>query len=166
MKIIRENCVYVQLEDINYLVNRNVQIPKKIIYRTLENGYLIIDESNKYSFIRYDEKEIIDFFKGLDVIIDYDSIKNLPTDQLDLYCDNISKVKDEELDKFNKLSKEKRMSNQKQLDRINDLEYRYYQVNKFLLYKGGYDSMELPKEVKKEEKKSGLKNIFKRIIGE
>lgn len=166
MKIIRKDCVYVQLEDINYLANRKISMPKRVIHRALENGYLYVDETNKYTFIRYDENEIIEFFKDLSVVIDYDSIKNLPSDQLEQYCDNILKAKDEKLDKFNNLPKEKRMKREYDIEEINDLEYKYYQVHKFLLYKEGYDTMTLPKEIEKENKKGGLKNIFKRIIGE
>lgn len=162
MKIFRDNCVYVQLEDINYIINRNISCPRNLIHRTIEQGYVFIDEKNKYNFIGYNEKNIVDFFKGLDFIINYDEIKDLTNEELNDSCQNYINDKEALLEEYNYMSPANKRNIEDIISHINDLEYKYYQISKFLLYKKGNDNLVLPKGVDYPKKDNIFKKIFKK----
>ncbi len=160
MKIIRNDIIYIQLEDINYIVSRNFKFPRNIVIRTIEQGYVAIDEINKYDFICYKDTDIVDYFKDLDVIVNYDELKELSVNELRNKCDSYLDQKDMLLDSFNEMALEEKIVNHSILEEVNNIEYKYYQTNKYLLFKCGYDSFNLPKELQKEKKI--FKNIFKK----
>ena len=73
MKIITENSIFVQRNDITYLNQSNLEVPTSIF----GNGVSTTCNVNKYDFIEFKEKEEIDFFKNIDWLIDYNEVKDL-----------------------------------------------------------------------------------------
>lgn len=157
MKIIRDNIIYVQLEDINYIVNRNIGCPKKIIKETLSQGYIAIDYDNMYDFVFFKDKEIIDFINKTSFILDYDELNMKSIKELNVMINNYLEEKKSLLDKFNSMTKYEKKEDT--LNNINDLEYKFYQVNKILLCKKGNDHLVLPEGIETPKK-----NIFKKIF--
>lgn len=145
MKIFKDNIVYVQLEDLNYIIKKELDFPKNLIPKTIEQGYVFIDEKNQYNFIGYNEKNIVEYFKNLELIVDYDNIKNLSADELNRICNRLLHDKE--------LSKE---------DEYDSIEYKYYQINKFLSFKEGNEDLNLPEGVDYPKKDSIFKKIFKK----
>lgn len=69
--------VYVQMQDIMYLNNTDMPIPVSI-YTKLFTGIVIVDDSNRFDFVRFDEEHEAKFFRELNFVIDYDQYKALP----------------------------------------------------------------------------------------
>ena len=75
MKIITDNAVYVQKNDIAYLNQTDLAIPASIFMKIFGND--IVDDNNRYEFIKFDTPEEIEYFRNIDWMIDYNEVKNL-----------------------------------------------------------------------------------------
>lgn len=66
MKIITDDAVYVQKNDITYLNQylslSNLPIPSSIFEKVFGSNIIIIDNSNGYKFIKFDKPKEIEFF--------------------------------------------------------------------------------------------------------
>ena len=74
--------VYVQMQDIMHLNNTDMPIPASI-YTKVFTGIVIVNDSNRFDFVRFDEEHEVKFFRELDFVIDYDQYKDLTDEQLD-----------------------------------------------------------------------------------
>ena len=77
MKIITNDSAYVQKNDIAYLNSSDLPIPASIFMKVFGNGVTIINDSNRYDFVKFDEESEIEYFKGLDWMINYNEVKDL-----------------------------------------------------------------------------------------
>ena len=73
--------VYVQMQDIMHLNNTGMPIPASI-YTKVFTGIVIVDDSNRFDFVRFDEEHEVKFFKELEFVINYDQYKDLNDEQL------------------------------------------------------------------------------------
>ena len=55
VKIITENAVYVQKNDIAYLNQTDLPIPASIFMKVFGNGIVIIDDSNRFEFEKFED---------------------------------------------------------------------------------------------------------------
>lgn len=66
MKIITNDAVYVQMNDIAYLNSLDLPIPASIYMKAFGmGGIAIINDMNRYDFIKFEEKSEIQYFKIL-----------------------------------------------------------------------------------------------------
>ena len=56
MKIITNDSAYVQKNDIAYLNSSDLPIPASIFMKVFGNGVTIINDSNRYDFVKFDEE--------------------------------------------------------------------------------------------------------------
>jgi len=56
MKIITSEAVYVQKNDIGFLNQTDLPIPASIFMKVFGNGVTIIDNSNRFEFVKFEEK--------------------------------------------------------------------------------------------------------------
>lgn len=150
MKIVNDTCVYVQRNDIKYLKSSNLDIPESILMKIGNDG-------NKYDFIRFDEDREIEFFKGLDWLIDYNMVKDLDEDQITTMIQNVVFEKSYIAKKFKELSLEEKKMNSNMYRQYNFLLYKMYILDDILLFKQGQLPIKLP-----EEEKNDSKKLFKR----
>lgn len=167
MKIIRENKVYVQRNDIKDLANilSALSIPcSNNVFNQIYGDFFICTEKFKYEFLCFEGKEIVDFFNSMDYIIDYDEFNNKTMDELLSYGKNLQaeiiKISDD-YDKGNKkLSK-------KELEKLDGTCLSKYlqmeQIKSMMFYKNGKLKLDLPKEIKNTETNKMLKK-FKNIF--
>lgn len=66
MKIITEEAVYIQKNDIEHLYLVELPIPSSIFIKVFGNGVITINDDNRYDFIRFSGEKEIEFFKSLD----------------------------------------------------------------------------------------------------
>lgn len=66
MKILTNNSVYVQKNDIAYLYMSNLPISSSIFMKFFGNGATIVNDSNRYDFVKFNNQSEIEYFKGLD----------------------------------------------------------------------------------------------------
>jgi hypothetical protein len=94
VKIINSDSAYVQKNDIAYLNSFDLPIPFSIFMKVFGNGVTIINDSNRYDFVKFDEESEIEFFKGLDWMIDYNEVKDLSEDEIIKLAKNIEKERE------------------------------------------------------------------------
>lgn len=108
MKIITDNAVYVQKNDIAYLNQTDLAIPASIFMKVFGSGIVIIDDSNRYEFVEFDAPEEIEFFKGIDWMIDYNEVKDLSEEETITLGQSIAEEKNSIAQRFNSLTLEER----------------------------------------------------------
>ena len=77
MKIITNEFAYVQKNDIAFLNSTDQAIPLSIYSKVFGDGYTIIDDSNRYDFVKYEKEKDIEFFNNMEWILDYNEVKDL-----------------------------------------------------------------------------------------
>lgn len=166
MKIITHNAAYIQNNDILYLSHSDYPIPASIFLKIFGNGRIVINNSNKYDFFKFDDEDEIDFFKNVDWLIDYDEIKDLDEEKALSLGQRISQEKNEIVQTFDSLSEEEKKANMDMITECDLLDFKMYSLRDFLSFKQGDISMPLPEGINypdgyKESK--GLKRVLKRI---
>lgn len=149
MKIITEGKAYVQLVDLAQLINilpeTNIKCPKSIIDKYFD---ILSSDCYKFSFIKFIDKDEIDFFTNFDYIINYNELKNLNYNQLLQYMDSIVKKRDEILNQFSTLPKDiKNEKYNKEVIKYNYLNYKINSVCDFLCFRQGLINMTMPEDV-------------------
>ena len=169
MKIITENAVYVQKNDITYLNHTDLPIPASIFIKVFGNGVVIIDDSNRYEFEKFEDNHEIEFFKRLDWIVDYNSVKDLSDDEIIEIGKSIAQSKNQIAKQFNSMSENERKENLEMVTQCELLDFKMYSLRDILWFKQGHLKMTLPEgvdypeeSVQKDEK--GMQKLMRRIF--
>lgn len=163
MKIITNNAVYVQKKDILYLLKNNLPLPKQLFKN--EKSIFIIDDANKYDFVKFENPNIINFFRNLDWIIDYNSVKDLSYFKILELGENINQKRNQLTMQFNSLSKEDRKSHLDIMDECKLLDFKIEGLRDFLWFKQGYLQMNLPENNDYSQKpKKSIKQLIKKLF--
>lgn len=147
MKIVKNNKIYVQKNDIVCLNQTNLAIPASIFMKVFGNGIVIIDDSNRYEFVAFDTPEEIEFFRNLDWIIDYDEVKKLSEEEMIALGQSIAEEKNKIARIFNSLPQEEREKNMNLVSQAELLDFKMYSLRDILWFKQGRIKMELPEGV-------------------
>ena len=171
MKIITDDAIYIQKNDITYLNQylslNNLLIPTSIFEKVFGSNIVIIDNSNRYEFIKFDKPEEIEFFQGIDWIIDYNKVKDLSEKDIITLAKNIAEEKNGIAKRFNSMIPEKRKKNINMTFQYELLDFKIYSLRNILWFKQGHIKMDLPKwidfpnEVKQAK---GVKKLIKTIF--
>lgn len=115
--------VYVQMQDIMYISNETyIPIPASILTKVF-SGVTIVDDSNRFNFVRFDEDSVVKFFKDLDFIIDYDEYKSLTDEQIEQRFKNFINEHNNYVKKWNEMSEMDREKNTDLFFSANNIEY-------------------------------------------
>lgn len=150
MKIITNDAAYVQKNDIAYLNQTDLDIPASIYLKACETGTFIVDDSNRYEFIRFNKSDEIQFFKNQDWILDYNQVKDMTEDELIEYGEKIITQYNELAETFNALSEQERIQNTELDMRCDLLGFQIFSLHDFIFYRKGLLEMQLPSELPKE----------------
>lgn len=176
MKIFTKDSVYVQISDINYLINElSILLPPTIpqtVYGT-SDGLRIIDKTNEDEFVRFTDEEAIKFFKDDSIILDYDEVKDLDElriksllDEVLLRSTNI--LLDSTLLLFKDTSEDDLEEIEKKGSSYNleadKLVYRQKALYAYLNYLKGKSKMVLPDEVLNENKQLKKSNMILKLL--
>lgn len=144
MKIITDNEALVQLNDLLFLQSSDLAIPSSIILKVFRSGITVIDDTNRYDFVRFTEAEDIEYFRQLDWMVDYGKVKNMSEEELE----NLLSIM---LDKMDSLDKAEQSIpvNQSQkrhelLQAFSLLVFKFCSLRDILWYKQGHISLNLP----------------------
>jgi hypothetical protein len=159
MIIFKSKCVYVQKNDLGFLNSADIAIPASIYSKVFGSGYTIINDNNRYDFVKFDEDSEIDFFKGLDWMINYDKVKDLSEEEINKLLVSIAEENDSVVKKYNAMSPEERAKHPDMAQRCDQLEFKFYSLRDVLWFKQGHITMELPETgIKKSKKKKTSSN--------
>ncbi len=169
MKIITENAVYVQKNDIAYLTHTDLPIPASIFTKVFGNDIAIIDDSNRYEFEKFEDAREINFFKKLDWIVDYNLVKDLSDDEIIKMGQSVAQLKNQIAQKFNSMSEGER---EKHLDMVTQcelLDFKIYSLRDILWYKQGHLKMTLPVSFDNQEEfvrrnEKGKQKLIRKIF--
>ena len=130
MKIIRKNKIYVQLNDINFIMKIfsyiSLECPKKLLEECFKKVF-VVNEINKYDFIEFDDEEIINYFKKLSFIVDYDKYKGLNFKEMHKCMENIGNELENISDKYNEYSEVEKIFKYKKISVL--LKMKYHKLN-------------------------------------
>ena len=155
MKIITENAVYVQKNDIAYLHHTDLPIPASIFMKVFGNGIVIIKDDNRYEFEKFEDPSEIEFFNGLDWIIDYNSVKDLSDDEIIEMGQSIAQAKNQIAEQFNSMSRDERKKNLGMVTQCELLDFKMYSLRDILWFKQGHLKMTLP------DKEKGIQKLMR-----
>ena len=149
MKIITNEAVYVQMRDIIFLNLSDLPIPEFVIMKLFEsnNDSVIVDGSNRASFIKFDNENEIDYFEELDWIVDYNAVKDLSQDELKSYRDRVAEERNTIASWFKLLSEEEQDENYDLIDKCNLLDYKIRSLDDISAFKNGELDIILPPDV-------------------
>lgn len=156
MKIITDNAVYVQKNDIAYLINTDLAIPASIFMKVVGIGIVSIDDNNKY-----------EFFKGVDWMIDYNEVKDLSEEETIALGQSIAEEKNNIAQRFNSMKPEERKENMNMVFQCELLDFKMYSLRDVLWFKQGHIKMELPEGVDLPvgfEQEKGIRKLIKTIF--
>ncbi len=167
MKIITDNAVYVQKNDIAYLNQTDLAIPASIFMKVFGNGIVIIDDSNRYEFVKFEVPEEIEFFKGINWMIDYNEVKDLSEEETIALGQSIAEEKNNIAQRFNSMTPEERKENMNMVSQCELLDFKMYSLRNVLWFKQGHIKMELPEGVDLPagfEQEKGIRKLIKTIF--
>lgn len=165
MKIITNDSAYVQKNDISYLNLSDLPIPASIFMKVFGNGVTIINDSNRYDFVKFDEESEIEYFKDLDWMIDYNEVKDLSEDEIIKLAESIGEEQNKIATTFNSMPEEERKNHADMVTKCDLLEFKFYSLRDVLWFKQGHIPMELPEGVDYPEgyaQEKSIKTLLKR----
>ncbi len=167
MKIMTDDAVYVQKNDLAYLNQTDLPIPASIFMKVFGSGVVIINNSNKYEFVKFDAPLEIEYFKGIDWMIDYNEVKDLSEEETIALGQSIAEEKNRIAQKFNSMSLKERNRNMDLVFQCELLDFKLCSLRDILFFKQGHIKMELPEmenistEIVQEK---GIKKLIKTIF--
>lgn len=167
MKIITDNAVYVQKNDMIYLNQSDLEIPTSIFMKVFGGGVVIIDDRNRYEFVEFNAPEEIEFFKGIDWMIDFNKVKDLSEKEIIAFGQSIAKERNRIAQKLNSMTQEEIKENMNMVSQYELLDFKMYSLRDVLWFKQGNIKIELPEGVTlpadfKQEK--GIKKLIKTMF--
>ena len=156
-----KEAVYVQMQDIMYLSNETDTPIPTTIFTKVFTGVTIVNDSNRFEFVRFDEEHEVKFFRDLEFIIDFDQYKALSDEQLEDEAQKFGAKANEIAKKWNGMTKEERKQNGSLYDTHRNLGYMINFLSEIYAIKHGKRTMPFPDFVKMPEKPK-KKPFFKR----
>lgn len=136
MKIFRNNILYVQKRDLNYLLIFNIDMPP-ILKENLKR--IDLTDNNKNDFIRFRTKEEINYYNSLPWLIDYDEYSE--TDEIELL--EIGNVIGQ---KLKTITNKDNYNNKEKLKEYKILALKLQTLRDFFWYKRGFINTQIPLE--------------------
>lgn len=162
MKIITNDAVYVQKNDIGFLTQTDLSIPATIFLKVFGSGITIIDDSNRFEFVKFTEQSEIEYFRNLDWIVDYNEVKDLTDDQIMELGRSIADEKNEIAKVFNSMSDEKRRENMQMVVKCETLDFKMYSLRDIIWFRQGHIKMTLPDGKQERKGMRRFLGLFKR----
>lgn len=161
IKIITNDEVYVQKNDLAYLYSSSLPIPSFIYNKLLESIEGFIDDSNRYDFVKFEEKSEIEYFKGLEWMIDYNEVKDLSEEETTELLESIANEHETIAQKYNSMSDEERMHNIEMFNQCDRLEFKFNSLRDILWFKQRNIFMKLPNDYSNTSiQEKGIKKTF------
>lgn len=146
--------VYVQMQDIMHLNQSDLPIPASI-YTKVFTGVTIVNDSNRFDFVKFDEEYEVRFFRDLEFVIDYDKYKDLTDEQLEEEGQKLAVKANEIAERWNNMSEEERKKNSNLLQEHENIGYMLNFLSEIYAVKHRKRTMHFPEfvQVPKEKRK-------------
>lgn len=167
MKIITDNVVYVQKNDLAYLSRSEEHIPASIFMKAFGDGIVIIDDSNRYEFMKFSAPEEIEFFENLDWMVDYSEVKDLSDEEIMALAQRVCEERNIIAQQFNSMSSEEKKENVSMCFRCELLDFKMYSLRDFLRFKKGHLKFDLPEGLELpdgEQQRGGFGKLIRSML--
>lgn len=176
MKIIMNDCVYVQKHDLVYLLNNEQNILSSVFNKLFGDTIFIVNDDNRYEFVKFDTLEEIEYFKNLDWIIDYNAVKDLSEEEFIKLGEELAMDMNSLANIFNEMNEDERASHLELIEAHEKCEFKMYSLRDILWFKQGHIKMNLPEGVEypvgyvdhtqkecEQKKEKGLRRILSKF---
>lgn len=138
--------VYVQMQDLMFIVHDldDIAIPASIMNYFFSKSFVIVNDSNRFDFVKFDKEPEVAFFKTLNFIIDYNDYKDLTDEQFQERFKSVVGEYNGLAKKWNKMPETEREKNINLLVSIQKLEHTIKFIHELYDLKHGNSSMTLP----------------------
>lgn len=139
--------VYVQMQDLMYLTHEtDIDIPATIFQKVVTRGR-IVNDANRFEFVKFEEEHELKFFRSLEFIIDFDQYKGFTDKQLEDETRKIAAKVNEIAKKWNNMTAEERRKNGVLYKEYNNLNYMISFLTEIYAVKYGHRCMPFPEFV-------------------
>jgi hypothetical protein len=140
--------VYVQMNDITFLsTDIDIPIPASIFMKVF-TGVTIVNNSNRFEFVEFEEPEEVEFFRKLDWIIDYKHYIGFLDEELEAEVEKTIKASNEIVEKYNAMSEKERFKNQNMVQEHTCNNYKLLFLQEIYDLKHKKREMPFPKFIK------------------
>ncbi|MCR5482965.1 MAG: hypothetical protein K6E99_00945 [Bacilli bacterium] len=148
MKVFRDNCVYVQMDDLVQLLTLSDGVPDTIMKKLHSENEITVDDTNRFDFVKFDLPEEVFFFKRQDWIIDYENYKDLDDEKLEKIAHELYLNSESIVNNFNILPKDDQKSNYGRSMLMEHVKLRHiiHNLRHLAAYKSGVMNMVIPGE--------------------
>lgn len=139
--------VYVQYQDLMELIHEldGISIPASIFDKIFGNGQpLIVDDSNRWEFIEFNQPEEVQFFREQDWIVDFKEVRGLTFDGLIEYGTEVAKEHDAIAVELNKLSRSELEEHMDEVRKLQGLKKKYNLLPECGFVNKGFKTMPFP----------------------
>ena len=172
MKITTDNAIYVQKNDIAFLNQTDMPVPASIFMQVFGQGIVIIDDSNRFEFEKFEDASAITFFKEQDWIVDYNAVKDLKEEEFIELGQSIVEEKRRIAEKFNQMTIGEQQNHYDMVTQCELLDFKIYSLRDILWLKQGRLKMQLPEEVEASSspketasmQEKGIQKFLKRVF--
>ena len=153
--------VYVQMQDIMYLLNEtDMPIPATIL-KNFFIGVTIVTDKNRFDFVRFEDEHEVEFFKKIEFIIDFDQYKGLTEKQIESEAQKLIIKANKIAEKWNHMTLEEKNKNRALYEEHCNISYMVKFLSEIYNVKQGKKDMPFPKFVELP-KKTKKKLFFRR----
>lgn len=135
--------VYVALNDLGMLTRSDLPIPACIFTQVFSKP-LIINDQNRWEFIRFTDPIAIAFFKNADWIVDYKFYRHMTEEELISHGQAISDEMNNIASKFNAYPENERKNHYDLKEKHDLLDHKFHSLPPILWLKQGYMTMPIP----------------------
>ena len=146
MKIITENKVYVQKNDLAFLYGSRMAIPGSIFSKVFM-WKMIVNDENRYEFVCFDDPSEIDYFKKIPWMIDFQSVASLSEKQMIMMMEKVNDERKEVSRKYQNLPSEQQNRYLHLIYEKEELEFKMHSLNDIILFRKKELSMPFPEEM-------------------
>ncbi len=164
MKIVMDQAVYVQKNDIAHLNQSDLPIPASIMMKVFGGEVVIIDDRNRYEFIKFEDEKEIEFFRQIDWMVDYNEVKDLSDEEFIKLAQTIAHEKNTIAKKYNAMSMQERRKHSEMVTQCELLDFKIYSLRDVLWMKQGNLKIQLPKEVIDSENDRSIRKLVKKLF--
>lgn len=167
MKITRNDKVYVQINDIMLLSRYLTRLPVWFLDEITRGGAFTCSDYNRFEFMTFTSPEAIEFFKGIDCLLDFDEVKDMSLSELIETQKRLIDEHDAKAGEYNALSHDERITKSGLREEIILSGIKVYSLEDFIAYRRKKLSMTFPSDVEVPAMKktdSALKRFVMRAV--
>lgn len=166
MKVIFKDYAYAQREDIFYLKKIGFNIPDSIFENAFNNIDKNICPKNRFDFVKFINKEEIEFLESCDLIPEYVQMNRMSSTEIVQLFEQYQREKNEKVKLYKSMTTKEKNENSHIITGCKELNIKMDFLKDVLLYKQGHVKFEIPEEIRELERRenNGVKKLFKSVF--